>query len=136
LLAADMRRQFSLVLTLIAWLFATGGHWDFVQAYGWGRMIVTYSQSMSLQQAVKKTFAGNTLCGVCEVVQDGKQQQDANGAKTPGPKAPEKLVFVSAPSVLVYASPAPRCAGLIADLPALASADLSAPPGPPPRWLS
>jgi hypothetical protein len=51
-----MRRKFSLILTLAAWLLATGSHWDLVQTFGWGRMIATYSQSMSFAQAVKKNL--------------------------------------------------------------------------------
>ncbi len=131
-----MRRQVSLILTLTAWLLATGSHWDLVQTFGWGRMIVTYSHSMSLRQAVEKTFAGDTLCGVCEVVQGAKQQQDAAGAKIPGTKAPEKIFFVSTPGVLVYASPAPSCAGLVPAVSALLSAERTAPPLPPPRTLA
>ena len=131
-----MRRQLSLILTLTAWLFATGGHWDLVQTFGWGRMIVTYSQSMSLRQAVEKTFAGDTLCGVCEMVQGGKQQQDAAGTKAPGTKAPEKIVFISTHGVLVYATPAPLFAGRVPAVSALLSADRTAPPLPPPRTLA
>ena len=131
-----MRRQLSLLLTLTAWLLATGSHWDLVQTLGWGRMIVNYSHAMSLRQAFEKTFAGDTLCGVCEVVQDAKQKQDASGTKTPGSKAPEKIVFVSAPGVLVYASPAPSCVGLVPAVSALHSADRTAPPLPPPRTLA
>ncbi len=136
LFASDMRRQLSLLLTLTAWLFATGSHWDLVQTFGWGRMIVTYTQSMPLVRAVEKTLAGDTLCGVCVVVQDAKQQQDAAGAKAPGTKAPEKIVFVSTPGVLVYTSPAPLCAGLVPAVSALLSADRTAPPLPPPRTLA
>jgi hypothetical protein len=131
-----MRRQLSLILTLTAWLFATGSHWDVVQAYGWGRMIVTYSQSMPLLRAVEKTFSGDKLCGVCEVVQGGKQQQDAAGTKAPGTKAPEKIVFVGTSNVLVYASPAPLCVGRVTAVSALLSADRTAPPLPPPRSLA
>jgi hypothetical protein len=136
LLAADMRRQFALVLTLTAWLFATGGHWDLVQALGWGRMIVTYSQAMPLLRAVEKTFAGDTLCGVCQVVQTGKQQQDSADAKSPGTKAPEKIFFIGTPGVLVYASPALQCAGLIRAASAPVSVDRASPPLPPPRTLA
>jgi len=131
-----MRRQFSLVLTLAAWLLATGGHWDLVQTFGWGRMIVTYSHSMPLLQAVEKTFAGDTLCGVCEVVQGAKQQQDANDAKVPGTKAPEKIFLVSAPGALVFASPAPLCVGLVSADSALLSAERATPPLPPPRLVA
>ena len=131
-----MRRQVFLVLTLTAWLLATGSHWDLVQTFGWGRMIVTYSRSMPLRQAIEKTFSGDTLCGVCELVQGAKSQQDANGAKVPGPKAPEQIYFVSTPGVLVYATPAPLCAGLVPAVSALLSADRTAPPLPPPRTLA
>ncbi len=131
-----MRRQLSLVLTLAAWLFATGSQWDLVQAFGWGRMIVTYSQSMSLRQAVEKTFSGDTLCGVCELVQHANSKQDADGAKAPGSKAPEKLFLVSPSGVLAYATPAPLCVGLVPAEAALLSADRPAPPLPPPRFLA
>ena len=131
-----MRRQVILVLTLAAWLLATGSHWDLVQTFGWGRMIVTYSHSMSLRQAVGKTFSGDTLCGVCELVQDGKAASDTDGAKLPAPKSPEKLFFVSTPGVLVHATPAPLCAGLVPASAALVSADRPAPPLPPPRTLA
>jgi hypothetical protein len=133
LLAAGMRRQLSLILTLSAWLLATGSPWDLVQTFGWGRMIATYSQSMPLLQAVKKTFSGEALCGVCELVQSATQRQDAAGAKVAGTKAPEKIFFVSAPRALVFASPAPMCAGLVPDVSAPSSAERPAPPLPPPR---
>lgn len=131
-----MRRQLSLVLTLAAWLLATGSHWDLVQTFGWARMIVTYSHSMSLRLAVEKTFAGDALCGVCEVVQGAKEQQDATGTKAPGTKAPEKIVFLGTQGVLVYATPAPQCVGLVSIRSACLSADRAAPPLPPPRTLA
>lgn len=131
-----MSRRFTLVLTLAAWLLATGSQWDLVQTYGWGRMIVSYSRSMPLRQAVQQTFSGETLCGVCLAVQAAKQQQDDQGAKIPGPKAPEKIFVVNPARVRVFASPAAQCVGLVSDWPGLASADLSAPPGPPPRQFA
>lgn len=131
-----MSRQFTLVLTLAAWLLATGSQWDLVQTYGWGRMIVAYSRVMPLRQAVAKTFTGEELCGVCLAVHAAKQAQDAKGAKVPGTKAPEKIFVVNPARVRVFASPAAQCVGLVSDWPALASADLSAPPGPPPRQFA
>jgi len=127
-----MRRQLSLILTLAAWLLATGSHWDLVQTFGWGRMIVTYSRTMPLVRAVQKTFSGEAMCGVCELVQGAKQRQD-DGAQVPGTKAPEKIFLVSAPAALVFAAPAPVGAGVVPGVPALSSAELAAPPLPPPR---
>jgi hypothetical protein len=88
---------------------------------------------MSLRQAIEKTFAGDALCGVCEVVQGAKEQQDADGAKAPGTKAPEKIVFLGTPSVYVYPTPAPQCVGLVTGGAAPMSADRPTPPLPPPR---
>lgn len=128
-----MRRQLSLILTLSAWLLATGSHWDLVQTFAWGRMFATYSQSMSFTQAAKKTFSSEGMCGVCEVVSTAKHGADAADGRTPGHKAPAKIFLVSAPAALVFASPAPSCAGLTAAVPALASADRPPPLLPPPR---
>jgi len=136
LLAADMRQRLSLVLTLTAWLFATGGQWDVVQTFGWGRMIFTYSQSIPLLRAVEQTFRGDTLCGVCLAVQAAKQRQQSTDAKVPNPRAPEKIFLANPAGVGVFASAAFACTGLVPDLPAPVSADRSAPPGPPPRRLA
>ena len=136
LLAANMRRRFSLVLTLTAWLLATGGQWEVVQTFGWGRMILSYSQSMPLLRAVEQTFRGDTLCGVCMAVQAAKQQQQPADAKVANPPAPEKVFLSSTTPVGVFDSAAFACTGLVPDSPAPVSADRSAPPGPPPRRLA
>lgn len=72
-----MRRKLSLITMLVAWLLATGSHWDLVQTFAWGRMLANYSQTMPLAQAVKLTFTPDNLCGLCESVSEAKQQQDA-----------------------------------------------------------
>ena len=132
-----MRRKFSLILTLAAWLLATGSHWDLVQTFGWGRMIATYSQSMSFAQAVKKTFSAGATCGVCDAVATAKQQDAADAT---APTAPGKsfgkipLVFApdSTPALLILPvvflwSPSDQT---------VPSATRAAPPLPPPRALA
>lgn len=96
-----MRPKLSLITMLVAWLLATGSHWDLVQTFAWGRMIATYSQSMSLSEAVKLTFTPDNLCGMCESVSEAKQRQDA--AVPADAKAPGKilLVYQAAPSFVV-----------------------------------
>lgn len=130
-----MFRRFSLVLTLAAWLLATGSQWDLAQMFAWGRMIATYSQSMSVVQAVQKTFEGE-MCAVCAVVQDAKQNQTPDGTPAPENKLTGKIFFVSAPVAPWIGSPAPQCAGLAPALSAPSSADRGAPPSPPPRALA
>lgn len=97
-----MRRRLSLVMTLTAWLLATGSHWDLVQTFAWGRMIATYSQSMPLAEAIRLTFTTENLCGVCEAVQDAKQQDPA----VPGPGKQDlkvQLAYQPVPFVIARA---------------------------------
>ncbi len=127
-----MRRQLSLVLSLVAWLLATGSQWDMVQTFAWGRMITTYARSMPLLRAVEKTFDGDNLCSVCELVQ-GAKQQETDQAALAGAKAPEKLFVTHVVARLVYASPAALPVATILPQPGLVSAERAIPPLPPPR---
>jgi hypothetical protein len=110
-------RRISALFVLCAWLLASGAHWDFVQSLGWARMIVKYSQTMPVTDAVRLTFTADTLCGVCEFVADGKPRADAtvpgSGASVPGAAVDSfskgKLILATAPEYLyVFCSvPAP-----------------------------
>ncbi len=132
-----MRHKLSLVLTLAAWLLATGSHWDVVQTFAWGRMIATYSQTMSLTQAVEKTFSAGATCGVCEVVATAKSQDSANPALPTAPgKSLEKihLVFAPAPAAPLLLSSASFSWSLSdQSVPVTCRA---APPVPPPRFVA
>jgi len=129
-----MRRKLSLVLTLAAWLLATGSQWDLAQTFAWSRMIVNYSCSMSVAQAVQKTFSGE-MCAICAAVQDAKQQESA-GAPAPEGRLTAKIFLVCAPHTPGVFLPAPRCAGLAPSVSVPLSAERSAPPSPPPRVLA
>ena len=131
-----MRHKLSLILTLCAWLLATGSHWDLVQTFAWGRMIATYSQSMSFAQAVKKTFSAGATCGVCETVAAAKQH---DAAESSAPTAPGKsfgkihLVFgpENSPPLLLL----PVVFPWSPSDPAFPASSRAAPPVPPPRAL-
>jgi hypothetical protein len=127
-----MRRQLSLVLTLVAWLLATGSQWDAAQTFAWGRMIATYARSMSVAQAVNKTFAGE-MCDLCVAVQDAKQGHNPAGTPAPENKLAAKIILVCAPGARWIASPTLLCTGLAAAVAAPLSAERGTPPSPPPR---
>ncbi len=132
-----MRHKFSLILTLCAWLLATGSHWDLVQTFAWGRMIATYSQSMSLTKAVQKTFSVEGMCGVCVAVQDAKQH-DATAGNTPGApgKSLGKILLVFAPvATAPLLLPSAFSPWSLSDQ-LTPSSDPAAPPVPPPRALA
>lgn len=131
--AHEMRRQLSLVLMLTAGLLASGSHWDLVQTFAWGRMFVHFSQSMPLLQAAQKTFSVAGKCHVCSVVQEARQQQDADDAATLGGKSPEKIFLLPTRGARVFATPASSCTGVVPAQSAPSSTNRAAPPNPPPR---
>lgn len=128
-----MRHRLSLVLTLAAWLLATGSHWDLVQTFAWGRMIASYSQSMSLGSAVRMTFTPENMCGVCDAVAEGKQQQDASSAPTG--KIDTKVLLAYQPVAMIALVIPDERPWATMDLP-IAGEQRAQPPIPPPRVLA
>lgn len=127
-----MHRRIPLVLTLVAWLFATGAQWDLVQTFAWARMFADNARVLPVGAALARTFSPEGRCELCGVVAMAKQQTDGTDRSTPGGKIDGKvlLLFQPAPAVIVAApvtAPWPR-----SDRP-FASAGRAAPPLPPPR---
>ncbi|WP_404423932.1 hypothetical protein [Nibricoccus sp. IMCC34717] len=80
-------RRLHQILVLVAWLVATGSHWDLVQSFAWAKMVAVYSEDLPLLEAVQETFNPQNLCEVCKVVRDAKERESgmANlGAKPEG----------------------------------------------------
>ena len=127
-----MCRRLPLITLLTAWLFATGSQWDLLQTFAWGRMIATYSQSMSVSQAVKLTFTSDNLCGLCQSVSVAKQQQEHDTALPNEAKPFGKILLIFQPvAVLVPRGPIAAPWGWTHVVPAFR--DRSPPPLPPPR---
>jgi hypothetical protein len=127
-----MRRKLSLITMLTAWLLATGSHWDLVQTFAWGRMIANYSQTMSLEQAIKLTFTPDNLCGVCESVSEAKQQQDTTLPSDAKSMGKILMVFQAQP---VFFTELPMMEKWTPGETSPLLRDRSPPPVPPPREL-
>lgn len=124
-----MRRKISLITTLIAWLFATGSHWDFVQAFAWGRMFIANEDAMTFSRALEATFDGEHPCQICQMVSQAKQKEQSSQLIT---KFPQKIVFIYQPSSrFVLMAPTFLFRAEVKN--EMTSADLAAPPSPPPR---
>lgn len=133
-LPRHMRHKASLVFTLTAWLLATGSHWDLVQTFAWGRMIADYARAMPLTEAVSKTFSPQTMCPLCHVVAEAKQQESRN-TTVPDAKSPSKIVLVYASAPLTSAPRIPTVLGELDLAARWESNDRAAPVSPPPRGL-
>ena len=75
-------RRFSTVAVLLAWLLASGAQWDILQSFAWGRMIASYSRTMSIQEAMRLTFTPDNLCDVCAFIAENKTRSAADQPAT------------------------------------------------------
>lgn len=124
-----MRQKASLILTLAAWLLATGSHWDLVQTFAWGKMFATYAQSMSYADAARLTFTTDNFCGICEIVQEAADADESNAPAKAGTREIQLALGV-VPDVIV---PRPDTVSWTPDESSLPRLTGSAPPTPPPR---
>lgn len=105
-----------------------GGHWLLLQSVAWVGMIVTYSQTSTLSEAISMTFDGEHPCRMCLVVKEGKKAEK----KEMQVKADMKFEFVSVERIQ-FLPPLLASTVLRSDS-MFALARSEAPPGPPPRF--
>jgi hypothetical protein len=51
-----------------------GVHWALLQSLAWTGMLLSWSQEVSLVEAVKNTFDGEHPCPLCKAVESGQKQ--------------------------------------------------------------
>lgn len=104
-----------------------GAHWLLLQSVAWVGMIITYSQTTSLTEAISMTFDGEHPCRMCLVVKEGKKAEK----KEMQLKADLKFDFVSSERIQVLPPQLPSTLLSFDSTYALRRSE--APPGPPPR---
>ncbi|MBI5426343.1 MAG: hypothetical protein HZA32_19890 [Opitutae bacterium] len=67
-----MRRKFSTIALLVAWLCANGAVWNVVQVVAWAKMFQDYSAVMPVHEALRVTFVGGEACDLCHVAQSAQ----------------------------------------------------------------
>jgi hypothetical protein len=63
------------IFALFALMQILGAHWAILQTTAWLGMLVSYSQSKSIERAAAETFDGRHPCAVCTAVEQGKKQE-------------------------------------------------------------
>jgi hypothetical protein len=114
-------------LALVAVFAICGGQWAALQTLAWGRMLVDYTQQLTITQAIAKTFDGVHQCPMCKQVETGSSKQKQ--PRQQGNLAKQVLLYTSAQSFIF-----PKPSGFrypLADL--LAKTRKQEPPSPPPR---
>jgi hypothetical protein len=88
-------------LVVIALVLSTGGHWALLQVCAWAGMVVSYSQTDSLADALVKTFDGDHPCKLCKVVKEGRKAEQEKPAAL---KVEQKLdLFFAAQTITIDA---------------------------------
>jgi len=126
-------RRIQVWAAVIAWMLATGSHWDVVQAFAWGRMIYGYSHTMTVAESVKRTFAPGNMCKICRLVNQARKSQESNPAAQINVGTKISLHCPPVPHPVV-ASPA-SASWLLGD-PVMPATERAAPPLPPPRFVA
>lgn len=128
-LQLPVRAKLVRVLIVFALVCAIGGHWAILQSVAWVGMVMNYSQSFPLQEALVKTFDGKHPCKICKVVQAGRSAEK----KPESLKVETKLDFflVSKQVIFLLTPQAPFQMANISLMPARSES----PPTPPPRPL-
>jgi hypothetical protein len=70
-------RRLTLIVTLVAFIFSSGGQWTALQCLAWANMIREYSHMVPLAEAVRMTFSGEYPCPICKAIAAKKQSDDA-----------------------------------------------------------
>ena len=126
-----MRRKFSLLCLVFAWICANGVVWNAVQVVGWATMLRDYARVMPLAQAISVTFSGDAPCGYCQLAEAGKQADREQPADTALGASAEKILL------LAETAPAPVLVPPSVDWPGVANAAglrrTDPVPLPPPR---
>lgn len=128
-----MARRFTLCVTLLSWLVATGTQWDVMQVFAWGRMVVVYSQNMTLGEALQLTFSPEGQCALCRLVGEGRSEESQRAAAAGTAEKREVKALPVAPVrnearvVVAVTAVGP------ADEVTWSSHERASPPSPPPR---
>jgi hypothetical protein len=120
-------RMFTAVAVLVLIL---GLHWTALQTIAWSRMVLVYSRTASMGEAIRMTFDGQHPCRLCLAVREGCQAE-SNDTPTPA-KAYPRLECVLPDEGLVLVrlagSPGPSSSG-----PVQGPTRAHSPPKPRPR---
>ena len=124
-----MLKRLPKMLLVLALASSIGLHWAFLQVVAWAGMVVTYSQTGPMSEAVAKTFDGQHPCKLCKEIANAKKGEQKNEFKF----EPNKFEFRFVAVVFIFQAPSSFWLSSESDddAPVLSLS----PPVPPPRSL-
>jgi hypothetical protein len=120
-------RKLPRLLLVLALLASSGAHWAVLQSVAWTAMLAENLRTVSLAEAVHKTFDGQHPCSLCKQISAGKKSQK----KAELSLSLKKLDFDSRRTTFVFS--APQNFTLLPEQSCSARQLAHKPPAPPPR---
>ena len=109
------RRAALWTLSATLLLGLSDGGWVLLQGVAWARMIVDYSRTQPLWQALEDTFDGRHPCPLCKTIRKSREaSREREQAPVPQPPAPREAILTETStchpdgSWSWYAATAPR----------------------------
>ena len=65
------------ILVVVTLFIALEGHLIVFQAIAWGGMLLTYSQSTTIEEGIARTFDGKHPCKLCKSIEKSRQKKPA-----------------------------------------------------------
>ena len=93
----NSRRVFKLAVVPLL-VLCLGLHWALLQTVAWTGMLIRYSQDRPLAEAVSDTFDGQHPCPMCEVIEQGREDERQEREQYPsksGPKMDWAIIWES-----------------------------------------
>jgi hypothetical protein len=117
------------LLLALALASSIGLHWAFFQTLAWAQMVISYSHTASLTEALEKTFDGKHPCKLCKKIDESKRSEKKSDSEIDL----KKFEFSFVASEFIFSAPA------FLDEPRpqndFATALTRTPPVPPPRQI-
>jgi hypothetical protein len=113
-----------------------GGHWLALQSVAWTRMLVEFSRTDSLPEAIGKTFDGKHPCKMCVSIREGRQQEEREQREAPLIKREKSREFLCDSRRVFVTFPSDLARDAVPFIPQPLADFVDSPPTPPPRSLA
>lgn len=106
-------RTAGIPLVGLAFFALAGGHWAILQSFAWAQMVRDYSKTVSITEAIARTFSGKYPCDMCTRISAERQNEEKAPAVVKVEKKAEICplavrAILRVPADRDYAYPQPR----------------------------
>ncbi len=101
---APVRRKFSLICLLLAWICANGAMLDTVQVCAWGRMFAGYARALPVGAALRATLDPSRPCELCLAVAKAKASEEREAPVAPARSAEKQVLAFAGPAAVIFPS--------------------------------